>query len=112
MSSETGGDDLRVVLVTAPDAEVAERLARGLVEERLAACVNLIPGIRSFYRWEGAVRDDAEVLLVVKTRTDRLEALASWLQELHPYELPEILGLPVIGGSQAYLDWIRTESSP
>ncbi len=111
MSSETAGDDLRVVLVTAPDAEVAERLARGLVEERLAACVNLIPGIRSFYRWEGAVRDDAEVLLVVKTRTDRLEALASRVQELHPYELPEILGLPIIGGSQAYLDWIRTESS-
>ena len=112
MSGETGGDDLRVVFVTAPDVEVAERLARGLVEERLAACVNLIPGIRSFYRWEGAVHDDAEVLLVVKTRTDRLEALASRLQELHPYELPEILGLPVIGGSQAYLDWIRTESLP
>ncbi len=112
MSGETRGDDLRVVFVTAPDVEVAERLARGLVEERLAACVNLIPGIRSFYRWEGAVQDDAEVLLVVKTRTDRLEALASRLQELHPYELPEILGLPVIGGSQAYLDWIRTESLP
>ena len=111
MSGETAGDDLRVVFVTAPDAEVAERLARGLVEERLAACVNLIPGIRSFYRWEGAVQNDAEVLLVVKTRTDRLEALASRLQELHPYELPEILGLPVTGGSQAYLDWIRTESS-
>jgi len=57
------------------------------------------------------VRDDAEVLLVVKTRSDRLEALASWVQEFHPYELPEILALPVIGGSQAYLDWIRTESS-
>ena len=111
MSTETRADDLRVVFVTAPDAGVAERLARGLVEERLAACVNLIPGIRSFYRWKGAVQDDAEVLLVVKTRADRLEALASRVQELHPYELPEILGLPIIGGSQAYLDWIRTESS-
>ncbi len=108
MSAETGGGDLRVVFVTAPDVGVAERLARGLVEERLAACVNLIPGIRSFYRWKGAVQDDVEVLLVVKTRADRLEALASWVQELHPYELPEILGLPIIGGSQAYLDWIRT----
>ena len=112
MSGETRGDDLRVLLLTAPDAEVAERLARGLLEERLAACVNLIPGIRSFYRWQGAVQDDAEILLVVKTRADRLEALASWVQDLHPYELPEILALPVIGGSQAYLDWIRTESSP
>jgi len=111
MSGEARGEDLRVVFLTAPDGEVAERLARGLLEERLAACVNLIPGIRSFYRWQGAVQDDAEVLLVVKTRADRLEALASWVQDLHPYELPEILGLPVIGGSQAYLDWIRTESS-
>ena len=111
MSGEARGEDLRVVFLTAPDGEVAERLARGLLEERLAACVNLIPGIRSFYRWQGAVQVDAEVLLVVKTRADRLEALASWVQDLHPYELPEILGLPVIGGSQAYLDWIRTESS-
>ena len=85
MSTETGGDDLRVVLVTAPDVEVAERLARGLVEERLAACVNLIPGIRSFYRWKGAVQDDVEVLLLVKTRAARRAALASWVQALHPF---------------------------
>jgi periplasmic divalent cation tolerance protein len=111
MSGQKPSDDLRVVLVTAPDVPVAEGLARSLVEERLAACVNLVPGIRSFYRWEGAVQDDSEILLIVKTRADRLEALASRVRELHPYELPEVLGLPVAGGGPDYLEWIRTESS-
>ena len=106
-----GRPELRVVLVTAPDPECGERLARALVEERLAACVNLVPGIRSFYRWEGRVQDDPEVLLVVKTQAGRAEALAARVQELHPYELPEVLELPVVGGSAAYLDWVFAESS-
>lgn len=102
--------DVRVVLVTAPDAETAAQLARQLVEERLAACVNVVPGVRSFYRWEGAIQDDAELLLVAKTRSQRAEALAARVKELHPYELPEVLELPAAGGSRAYLDWIRTET--
>jgi periplasmic divalent cation tolerance protein len=106
-----GRPQVRVVLVTAPDTECGERLARTLVEERLAACVNLVPGIRSFYRWEGRVQDDAEVLLVVKTQEGRGAALAARVQELHPYELPEVLELPAVGGSDAYLDWVFTESS-
>jgi periplasmic divalent cation tolerance protein len=104
--------EVRVVLVTAPDVECAERIARVLVEERLAACVNVVPGVRSVYRWEGAVQSDAEVMLVAKTRADRGAALATRIKELHPYDLPEVLELPAAGGSDAYLDWVRTESSP
>ncbi len=101
-----------VVLVTAPDAETGARLARSLVEERLAACANLIPGVRSIYRWEGRVQDDAEVLLVLKTRAERVDALAARVSELHPYDVPEVVALPAVGGSRAYLDWVRGESRP
>jgi periplasmic divalent cation tolerance protein len=103
--------EVRVVLLTAPDAGSAERLARVLVEERLAACVNAVPGVRSFYRWEGRVEDASEILLVVKTRADRTAALAARVRELHPYELPEVLELAAAGGSAEYLDWVRKESS-
>lgn len=103
--------ELRVVLLTAPDAEQAERLAHSLVEERLAACVNVVPGVRSVYRWEGRVEEAGELLLVVKTRADRTEALAARVRELHSYALPEVLELPAVGGSSAYLDWVRKESS-
>ena len=102
---------LRVVLLTAPDAASAEGLARALVGERLAACVNVVPGVRSFYRWEGKVEDAAECLLVVKTRADRTAALAARVRELHSYELPEVLELDVAGGSAGYLDWVGKESS-
>ena len=100
------------MFITAPNVECAETLGRALVEERLAACVNVVPGIRSFYRWEGEVQNDPEVLLIVKTRADRCSALAARVDELHPYDLPEVLELPAAGGSRAYLDWVRTESSP
>jgi len=102
---------VRVVLVTAPDLACAERLARTLVEEKLAACVNVVPGVRSFYRWEGTVQDDTELLLVAKTQAGRGSALAARVKELHPYDLPEVLELPAVGGSDAYLDWVRLESS-
>lgn len=104
-------DEVRVVLVTAPDAESAERLARALVEERLAACVNLVPGVRSVYRWEGSVSEDEELLLVIKTRADRATALAARVGELHPYAVPEVIELAAVGGSARYLDWVRTESA-
>ena len=103
--------EVRVVLVTAPDAETAAEVARSLVGERLAACVNVVPGVRSIYRWEGSVEEAAEVLLVIKTRADRCAALASRVRDLHPYDVPEVLELPAVGGSQAYLDWVRTESA-
>ena len=101
-----------IVLVTVGKMEDAEKIAASLVEERLAACVNIVPGIRSFYRWEGEVQNDPEVLLIAKTSADRCPALAARVDELHPYDLPEVLELPAAGGSRAYLDWVRTESSP
>ena len=98
--------DAVVVLVTAPTAELAAELARAVVEERLAACGNVLPGVRSIYRWEGKVQDEPEVLLVLKTRRDRFAALRDRILALHPYELPEVIALPVEAGSDAYLDWI------
>jgi periplasmic divalent cation tolerance protein len=97
--------DLRVVLCTAPDGGVAERLARTLVEERLAACVNLVPGVRSVYRWEGAVQEDGEVLMVVKTVAARLATLEERLAALHPYDVPEFVALNPEHVSAGYLRW-------
>ncbi len=105
-------EQVRVAFVTAPDAETGARIARALVEERLAACVNLVPGVRSIYRWEGAVEDAAEVLLVVKTRADRTDALADRVKALHPYDLPEVLAVACAGGSDDYLAWVRGEVAP
>jgi periplasmic divalent cation tolerance protein len=104
--------EVRIALITAPDLETGAGIARALVESRLAACVNLVPGIRSIYRWEGAVQEDAEVLLVVKTRADRARELVDRVVELHPYDLPEVVMLPAVGGSLAYLDWVRDEAAP
>ncbi len=97
---------VRVVLVTAPETEQAARMARVLVEERLAACVNVVPAVRSIYRWENEVQDDGEVLLVIKTGADRSQALAARVEEIHPYDVPEVLVLPVQGGSRPYLEWV------
>ena len=104
--------DVRVALITAPDAETGARIARALVEEGLVACVNLVPGIRSIYRWEGALEDDAEVLLVVKTRSDRAADLVERVVALHPYDLPEVVLLPAVGGNPPYLEWVCREAAP
>jgi periplasmic divalent cation tolerance protein len=104
--------NVRAVLSTAPTAEVGALIARALVEERLAACVNVIPGVRSIYRWEDEVQDDPEVVLIIKTRADRCEALAARIKDLHPYDVPEVLVLPAVGGSAPYLAWIETETKP
>jgi periplasmic divalent cation tolerance protein len=96
----------RVVLVTAGSEEEAEKIARALVEERLAACVNIVPGVRSIYRWRGAVEDDSEVLMVIKSEADILDALEARVRALHSYEVPEILALPIERGSAPYLDWL------
>lgn len=95
-----------VVLSTAPDEDTATRLAGVLVEERLAACVNIVPGIRSVFRWEGKVQNDPEVLLICKTDARLLTQLTDALQREHPYECPEVIALPIAGGARAYLDWI------
>ncbi|MDX2087603.1 MAG: divalent-cation tolerance protein CutA [Kofleriaceae bacterium] len=95
-----------VLLSTFPSAEKATEVAKILVEERLAACVNLVSGIRSIYRWQGTVCDDSEVLAVIKTTQERYEALAARLLALHPYEVPELIVLPVIAGHAPYLGWL------
>jgi periplasmic divalent cation tolerance protein len=95
-----------VALSTVGSAEDAERLARALVERRLAACVNVVPGVVSVYRWKGNVERDEERLLVIKTRAERLEALRRALVELHPYEVPELVALSVEAGHPPYLAWL------
>jgi periplasmic divalent cation tolerance protein len=98
-----------VVLITAGSQEEAEHLAHRLVAEMLAACVNVVPGVTSVYRWEGEIQQDREWLLVVKTQRDVLDNLVPRVQALHSYEVPEIIALPVVGGSEAYLHWISRE---
>jgi periplasmic divalent cation tolerance protein len=102
--------DALVVLVTAPSSEKAAEIARALVTERLAACGNVVPAIRSIYRWEGKVHDDQEALLVLKTTRGRFEALRDRVLALHPYDVPEVIALPVEEGSARYLDWIAAET--
>jgi periplasmic divalent cation tolerance protein len=94
-------------LVTVPDAETGERLARALVAEGLAACVNLLPSVRSFYVWKGEMRDDAELLLVIKTSATRVDELIARVLAMHPYDVPEVLALPVDTGSPDYVAWVR-----
>lgn len=101
-----------VVFSTFPGAERAAEVARTLVDERLAACVNLVPAVRSIYRWQGAVQDDTEALAIIKTTSERLPALRERLAALHPYDVPEILALPVADGHAPYLAWLAAETSP
>jgi periplasmic divalent cation tolerance protein len=107
----TAESDALVVLVTAPDTEVAASLARAMVAEGLAACGNLVPGLRSIYRWQGEICDEAEVLILFKTRAGRFAALRDRIEALHPYDCPEVIALPVVGGSAAYLQWIADNTA-
>jgi len=100
-----GNDRYYVVYVAAPPAD-AETLAHALVRQQVAACVNIIPTIRSIYRWKGEICDDGEALLVIKTTGDRLEQLKALVVEQHPYEVPEIIALPIVQGHDPYLRWI------
>lgn len=101
-----------VVLTTAGSQEQADRIARGLIEDELAACVNVLGSIRSTYRWQGTVTSDVEQLLFIKTTTDRFDAVKSKIHELHSYELPEVIALPVADADPAILDWIRDSVAP
>jgi periplasmic divalent cation tolerance protein len=96
-----------IALTTLPADHDAIALGRQLVSEELAACVNVLPPMQSVYSWHGTIHEDAERQLVIKTRVERLEALEARLRQLHPYEVPEFVVLPVIDGSTAYLDWVR-----
>lgn len=97
----------QIVLTTCPDAASAERLARILVEEGLAACVNILPPMRSIYRWKGKIEDASELLLVIKSAAARFPDIRDRLRALHPYELPEIIAVPIVDGLPAYLAWLN-----
>ncbi len=100
----------RIVLTTVDDPEQAKTLARGLVEQKLAACVTVIDGVGSTYRWRGAIEEQREILLLVKTTAHRLSRLQSWLQRSHPYEVPEILALEASSEAAPYLRWLAEET--
>lgn len=100
-----------VVLTTLASAEEAVTLIRALLDRRLIACGNILPGVRSIYRWEGKVADEREVIVLLKTRAARIEALEMAFGELHPYKVPELLALPVSAGLHKYLEWIDDETS-
>jgi len=95
-----------IVLSTADSMETASRIARALVEEGAAACVNIVPGIRSIYRWQGKLCDDGELLLVIKTTEARFEEVRLQIRALHTYELPEVIAVPITAGDAQYLGWL------
>ena len=105
-------DNVLIVLTNCPDAEVADRIARTLVEQKLAACVNRMPAVDSVYRWQGAVERAVEVPLLIKSTRERLPEVQEAIRALHPYEVPEIVAIPVVAGLPAYLRWVVDETQP
>jgi periplasmic divalent cation tolerance protein len=107
-------NDERAVLVytTYPSLAEAERIGKAVLERRLAACVNILPGMISHYWWEGAIERGEEVVMIIKTRASRAEEVRAAVKELHPYTVPAILVLPIEGGEPAYLDWLMRETAP
>jgi periplasmic divalent cation tolerance protein len=101
--------DKIVVLTTCNSQEQGAQLARHLIEHHLAACVNILPGARSFYRWKGEIEQASEVVLIIKSRRDIFDKLREAIVQLHSYEIPEVIALPVVDGSDAYLGWLDRE---
>jgi periplasmic divalent cation tolerance protein len=101
-----------VILTAAGSEEEAVRIGRALVSEGLAACANVIPGMRSLYVWKGVFCDERETLLLIKSRSDLFDPIRERIRSLHPYELPEVIMLPVQDGDETYLEWIRTSTRP
>jgi periplasmic divalent cation tolerance protein len=99
-----------VVLITAPDEETGREIARALLAENLAACINITSPIRSIFRWEGEICDDGEVLLIIKTRPELFEQVLRVVKDNHPYEVPEVIALPIVMGLPEYLSWIEAET--
>ena len=102
--------DIRLVITNCPDEETANRIALAVVEAKLAACVNILPRVQSIYRWQGAVESAAEVPLLIKTTAAAYPALEAAIRESHPYDVPEIIALPITAGLPAYLNWLATET--
>jgi periplasmic divalent cation tolerance protein len=104
--------DFVVVMVTVPDEETSSRLAHALVGEQLAACVNVLPGVRSVYVWEGEICNEGELLCLIKTRRELFPSVRDRVVDLHPYQVPEIVALPLVEGSEPYLTWLRENTRP
>jgi periplasmic divalent cation tolerance protein len=102
--------EFRLMLTTVPDEKIGREIARTLVTERLAACVNLSPAVESFYWWKQKVVEDREFILLIKTKDSLVDRLQARLKELHPYEVPEVLALPIASGSPEYLAWLDEET--
>ena len=109
MSTDAPTDRYLLILNTCPDLPTAQTLAEGLVRDRLAACVNILPSLLSTYRWHGEIESAEEHLLMIKTHSDRYSDLEQYIQQRHPYELPEIIAVPIVDGLPGYLAWIGKE---
>ena len=103
--------DIRLVITNCPDEETANRIALAVVEAKLAACVNILPRVQSIYRWQGAVESAVEVPLLIKTTAAAYPALEAAIRERHPYDVPEIIALPITAGLPAYLNWLAAEAT-
>jgi periplasmic divalent cation tolerance protein len=112
MSKGMQNSSVWVVLCNCPDQDCADRLAKGVIEARLAACVNRLSPVQSVYRWEGQIESASEIPLVIKTTAERYPELEAWLHAAHPYEVPEIIALPLAAGLPGYLAWVRQETFP
>jgi periplasmic divalent cation tolerance protein len=99
-----------LVLTNVPDAAIATRIARQLIEQRLAACVNVLPQVQSIYRWQGMIEEAGELTLLIKTTQARYAELEAAIKALHPYDLPEVIAMPIVQGLPRYLDWIEQET--
>jgi len=104
-------DNVILIIITVPDAKSANKISAMLVEQRLAACVNTITGVTSLYRWEGELNSDEELILLVKTASDNFDKISMAVKSIHPYDLPEIIAVPVVAGFSPYLKWVKDESS-
>ncbi|MEW6108021.1 MAG: divalent-cation tolerance protein CutA [Nitrospirota bacterium] len=100
-----------VVFITSSNEQEAEKIAKAVIESRLAACVNIIKNVRSIYRWQGRIEDDNEALMIVKTRSDLFEELLNAVKGLHSYSVPEVIAMPIIEGSGDYLKWLEKETA-
>jgi len=110
LESKQADDDFVVVFVTVPNQDIAASMAKVLVEEKLVACVNILPGVRSIYAWQGKLCDEAELLCVLKTRRTLFPTLRERVVAMHPYEVPEVIALPITAGHEPYLAWLQDET--
>ncbi|CAG8571336.1 6811_t:CDS:2 [Paraglomus occultum] len=109
---QNSSDTSRIVYVTCPNEEVAKRLSRGLLEQKLVACVNIIPSVTSLYLWENAIEESTEHLMMIKTEQKHVAELTNYVNQNHVYEIPEVISVKIDAGSEKYIDWIRKSVKP